>query len=91
MSEVEVMKLAHEHRKKGRKVSQNFIKTKAKIIVLEKRPEKADIFKERNGWFVLFCKRHCIRFCKCKSGKKHSGEENLSKTIEASILMIENI
>ena len=88
MSEVEVMKLAHEHRKKGRKVSKNFIKTKAKIIVLQKQPEKADTFKASNGWFILFCKRHNIRFRKRKSGKKYSGEENLSKIIEASILMI---
>ena len=91
VSEVEVLKLAYEHRKKGRKVSQNFIKTKAKIIVLEKQPEKADTFKASNGWFILFCKRHLICFRKHKSGKKYSGEENISKIIQVSILRIENI
>lgn len=47
--EVELIKIILTHRKNGRKVSKIFIKTKAKLHILEYQSKKASIFKSSNG------------------------------------------
>ena len=62
------------HRRKGHKVSQRWICLIAKKIQfsldLENQTTVSDWFKASRGWFHRFLKRHHIKFCKRKSGKK---------------------
>ena len=82
--EHELVKIMREHRSKGRKVSKHFIRIKAKKLMKDMMPDKADTFTGSNGWFHRFCKRKCIKFRKRKSGKEKSGECNLNLMLNVS-------
>ena len=62
------------HRRKGHKVSQRWMYLTAKKIQfppdLENQTTLNNWFKASRGWFHIFLKRHHIKFCKRKSGKK---------------------
>ena len=53
-----------EHRSQGCKVSKYFIRVKAKKLMKEMMPDKADSFAGSNGWFYRFCKQKGIKFRK---------------------------
>ena len=74
-----------EHRKKGRKVSRYFITITAKNLIKEIIPEKAESFKASDQWLNCFCERKRIKFRKRKSGKQHSGQDNIDKIIKVSL------
>ena len=73
-----------DHRKKGRKVSEHFMRAHARKITKDALPEKADAFKAIKGWFHQFLRRKGTKFRKRKSGKKAAGKDNMHKSIEAS-------
>jgi len=62
--EYELVKIIHEYRSKGHKVSKYFIRIKAKKLIKKMMPDKADSFTGSNSWFHRFCKRKVIKFRK---------------------------
>ena len=73
-----------QHRAKGRKVSENYIRITAKSIIKESFPEMEEQFKGSKGWFHRFLRRKNIKSRKRKSGKKTTGEDNLENIIKVS-------
>ena len=74
------------HRSRGRKVSMQWIKVKAKklLVVLDKEngTHRSRVFKASNGWFWRFLRRKNLKFRKRKSGKKKSTDDNLPAILE---------
>ena len=74
------------HHRRGRKVLQRWICLTAKKIQfsldLENQTKVSDWFKASRGWFHRLLKRHHIKFCKRKSGKKSSTDDNIDKILE---------
>ena len=52
--EHKLVKITHEHRLKGHKVSKHFVYVKAKELIKEMMLNEADSFTGSNGWFYRF-------------------------------------
>lgn len=87
ITENDVCKRILEHRKKGRKVSMNFVRIAARSRMIELQPDMANAFKASEGWFYRFAKRKNIKFRKMKSGKKYDGEANLDKITKVNVFL----
>ena len=74
--------LIKEHRKKSRRVSNNFIRNKA-LQIFDKIKEdptsgvSGKKFRASNGWPVNFIKRKKLKYKKRKNGKKKSAHEHI--------------
>ena len=84
----EIECVLHDYIKKRRendaKTSACFRKITTKCLMKEEFPGKVDSFKASNGWFHRLRITKRIKFCKKKSGKKNSGEDNIDKIINVS-------
>jgi hypothetical protein len=84
--EAQLYRAITEHRKAGRKVSKLWISTKAKKILADldnsNGTHLSRSFKASNGWFFRFLRRKQLKFCKRKSGKKKSTDDNLKEIIK---------
>ena len=81
-------KLVLEHRKKGRKVSTNFVRMTYRKRMKALWPVQADALKVSAGWFLRFFKGNKIKIRKRKSGTKYDDEVNLDKIIKTRIFLI---